>query len=161
MLLLLRCICAVSAQERPLASSMCYTVVTLRVYSVMLPMWVKIGKIILFSKGPPRIIIIDIVIAINTRKYRDLFLSPYRTSLVYMHRIKINYLYCHTLCTQFLATRLCAMAVQDMKNVQYVTLEHKTNLKSLGYICSNNQQYIVWVKMIDFSFMPKIIRILS
>ncbi len=28
------------------------------------------------------------------------------------------------------------------------------------YICSNRQQYIVWVKIIDFSFMPKIIRIL-
>ncbi len=28
------------------------------------------------------------------------------------------------------------------------------------YICSNSQQYIVWVKIIHFSFMPKIIRIL-
>ncbi len=44
--------------------------------------------------------------------------------------------------------------------IQYVSLEHKTSLKSLGYICSNNQQYIVWVKIIDFYFMPKIIRIL-
>ncbi len=26
-----------------------------------------------------------------------------------------------------------------------VTLEHKTSLKSLGYICSNSQQYTVWV----------------
>ncbi len=43
----------------------------------------------------------------------------------------------------------------------YVTLDHKTSLKSLGYICSNSQQYIVWVKIIDFSFMPKIIRIIS
>ncbi len=42
-----------------------------------------------------------------------------------------------------------------------VTLEHKTSLKSLGYICSDSQKYIVWVKIIDFSFMPKIIRILS
>ncbi len=33
-------------------------------------------------------------------------------------------------------------------------------LKSLRYICSNSQQYIVWVKIIDFSFMTKIIRIL-
>ncbi len=32
-----------------------------------------------------------------------------------------------------------------------VTLDHKTSLKSLGYICSNSQKYIVWVK-IDFSF---------
>ncbi len=42
----------------------------------------------------------------------------------------------------------------------YVALEHKTSLKSLGYICSNSQKYIVWVKIIHFSFMPKIIRIL-
>ncbi len=35
------------------------------------------------------------------------------------------------------------------------------SLKSLGYICSNSQQYIVWVKIIHFSFMPKIISILS
>ncbi len=43
----------------------------------------------------------------------------------------------------------------------HVTLEHKTSLKSLEYICSNSQQYIVWVRIIDFSFMTKIIRILS
>ncbi len=43
----------------------------------------------------------------------------------------------------------------------FVTLDHKTSIKSLGYICSNSQKYIAWVKMIDFSFMPKIIRILS
>ncbi len=39
----------------------------------------------------------------------------------------------------------------------YVTLDHKNSLKLLGYICSN----IVWVKIIDFSFMLKIIWILS
>ncbi len=43
----------------------------------------------------------------------------------------------------------------------YVTLEHKISLKSLEYICNNRQKYIVWVKIIDCSFMPKIIRILS
>uniref|UniRef100_A0A672L2P8 Stress-70 protein, mitochondrial n=2 Tax=Sinocyclocheilus grahami TaxID=75366 RepID=A0A672L2P8_SINGR len=37
-----------------------------------------------------------------------------------------------------------------------MTLEHKSSLKSLGYICSNSQQYIVWVKIIYFSFMTKI-----
>ncbi len=42
-----------------------------------------------------------------------------------------------------------------------VTLNHKTNLKSLGYIWSNCQKYIVWVKIIDLTFKPKIIRILS
>ncbi len=43
----------------------------------------------------------------------------------------------------------------------FVTLDHKTNLKSLRYICSNSQKYIVWVKIIYFYFMSKIIRILS
>ncbi len=40
----------------------------------------------------------------------------------------------------------------------WVSLEHKTSLKSLGYIYSNIQKYIVWVKIINFSFMLKIIR---
>ncbi len=43
----------------------------------------------------------------------------------------------------------------------YVTLEHKTSLKSLVYICSNSQKHTVWAKIINFSFMPKLIRILS
>ncbi len=45
----------------------------------------------------------------------------------------------------------------------FVTLAWSTKpvFKSLGYICSNSQQYIVWVKIIHFSFMPKIISILS
>ncbi len=42
----------------------------------------------------------------------------------------------------------------------YVTPEHKSRLKSGGYIYNNSQKYIVWVKIIDFSFKPKIIRIL-
>ncbi len=29
----------------------------------------------------------------------------------------------------------------------YVTLEHKTSHKLHGYICSNSQQYTVWVKI--------------
>ncbi len=33
-----------------------------------------------------------------------------------------------------------------------VTLEYKTSLTSLGYICSNSQKYIVWVKIIIFYF---------
>ncbi len=36
-----------------------------------------------------------------------------------------------------------------------MTLEHKSSLKSLGYMCINSQKYIVWVKINDFSFMPK------
>ncbi len=39
----------------------------------------------------------------------------------------------------------------------YVTLEHKSGLKSHRYVCSNSTRSIVWVKMIDFSFMPKIL----
>ncbi len=42
----------------------------------------------------------------------------------------------------------------------YPTLEHKRSLKSLVYIYSNSQQYIVWVKFTAFSIMPQIIRIL-
>ncbi len=42
-----------------------------------------------------------------------------------------------------------------------VTLDHKSSLKSLGYICSNSQKYTVWVKIIDFSLRPKIISILN
>ncbi len=42
-----------------------------------------------------------------------------------------------------------------------MTLEHKTSLKLLEYVCSNSQKCILWVKMIDLSFMPNIIRILS
>ncbi len=42
----------------------------------------------------------------------------------------------------------------------YVTPEHKTSFKSLGYICSNSQK-THGVKIIDFHFMPNIIRTLS
>ncbi len=41
-----------------------------------------------------------------------------------------------------------------------VSLEHTSSHKQHRYICSNSQQYIVWVNIIHFSFMPKIIRIL-
>ncbi len=53
------------------------------------------------------------------------------------------------------------LSLLESSHFLYVTLDHKTSLKSLGYICSNGQKYIVWVKIIDFSFIPKIIRILS
>ncbi len=33
-----------------------------------------------------------------------------------------------------------------------MTLDPKTSLKSLEYICSNSQKYIVWVKIIDFFY---------
>ncbi len=41
-----------------------------------------------------------------------------------------------------------------------MTLDHKSSHKQHRYICSNGQKYIVWVKVIDFSFMLNIIRIL-
>ncbi len=44
--------------------------------------------------------------------------------------------------------------------MKYVTLEHKAVLSRWGIICSNSQKYIVRFKIIDFYFMPKIIRIL-
>ncbi len=45
----------------------------------------------------------------------------------------------------------------------YVTLDNKTSLEFLGYICSNSQKYTVWVKIIkkNIYFIKKIIRILS
>ncbi len=43
---------------------------------------------------------------------------------------------------------------------KYVTLDNKTSLKSLGYICSNSQKYIVWVKIIAFSFITEIVKML-
>ncbi len=42
----------------------------------------------------------------------------------------------------------------------YVTLEHKSSLKLLGYIWSNSQKYIIWVKIIKY-VTSKIIKILS
>ncbi len=50
---------------------------------------------------------------------------------------------------------------KSMASAIYVTLDLKSSLKSLGNICINIQQYIVWVKRINFPFMPEIIRILS
>ncbi len=40
-------------------------------------------------------------------------------------------------------------------------LTTKAVLKSLGYICSNSKKIHCMGQIIDFSFMPKIIRILS
>jgi len=46
------------------------------------------------------------------------------------------------------------------KQNENMTLEHKYSHTQHRYICSNSQQYIVWLKIIHFSFMPKKIRIL-
>ncbi len=37
----------------------------------------------------------------------------------------------------------------------YLTLHHKTSHR--GVLCCNSQKYTVWVKLIDFSFMPKLL----
>ncbi len=57
--------------------------------------------------------------------------------------------------------RYSSRCVRALRQKIYVTLEQKNSFKSLGYVCSNSQKYILWVKIIDLSFMPKIIRILS
>ncbi len=70
--------------------------------------------------------------------------------------------YSNSIMTKFIFRWTITLSIN--KNVPmyiFVTPDHKTCLKSLEYICSNSQKYIVWVKMIHFSFMPKIIRILS
>ncbi len=67
--------------------------------------------------------------------------------LPFRHNIVNFSLFCHWVC----------IYVQ----VPYVTLDHKTSLTSLGYICSNSQKYTVCVNIIDFSFMAKIIKTLS
>ncbi len=64
-------------------------------------------------------------------------------------------------------TNIWLMKVKDASAWHFYTAGHmwpwttKAVLSSLGNIYSNSQKYIVWVKMINFSFMPKIIRILS
>ncbi len=56
---------------------------------------------------------------------------------------------------------VCAIHyTEDAIQTTHVSLEHKTSLKSLGCICSNSQQYTVWVRIIDFYLCQKIIRIL-
>ncbi len=41
----------------------------------------------------------------------------------------------------------------DACYISYLTLEHKSSLKSPGYICSNSQQYTVWVKIIVYNYI--------
>ncbi len=55
------------------------------------------------------------------------------------------------------------MSINNLnKKWSNVTLDHKSSLDIFtGIFCSNSQIYIVWVKIMDFYFMPKIIRILS
>ncbi len=68
-----------------------------------------------------------------------------------------------TICFGMFREHLCNIHIikthfEHSKNFINVTLEHKSSHKQHSYICSNSQQYIVWVKIIIFYFMPKIIR---
>ncbi len=47
---------------------------------------------------------------------------------------------------------VCVCACESYK---YVSLEHKSSHKQHRYICSNRQQYIVWVKIIHFLLCQK------
>ncbi len=85
--------------------------------------------------------------------------SVCRTSKPHMTRQPVVHMWGFSDCQVYLVKHFQFISPQHYRT--YVTLDHKTSLKSLGYICSNSQKYIVWVKMINFSFMPKIIRTLS
>ncbi len=56
------------------------------------------------------------------------------------------YIYIYTL-----QTLICIHFYHRIRKKIYVTLEHISSLKSLGYVCSNSQKYIVWVKIIDYA----------
>ncbi len=53
-----------------------------------------------------------------------------------------------------------ALDEQSLMRDTHVTLEHRSSHKQHRCICSNRQQYIVWVKIIHLYFMPKNIMIL-
>ncbi len=56
---------------------------------------------------------------------------------------------------------MCVCTVYMYINMHiYVSLEHRRSHKQHRDICSNRQQYIALVKIINVSFMSKIIRIL-
>ncbi len=38
----------------------------------------------------------------------------------------------------------------SLNDLTYVTLDQNISLKSLGYICSNRQKYIVWVQIKNY-----------
>ncbi len=67
---------------------------------------------------------------------------------------RLNMLFCSHNMTGFLKYCNC-------KFLKICDPGPQNSLKSLGYIWSNIQKYIAWVKIIDFSCMPKINRILS
>ncbi len=60
-----------------------------------------------------------------------------------MNKIKINLVF---------YMKIKHIYLQILMNM---TLDHKTSLKSHRYICSNSQQYIVWVKILIFLLCQK------
>ncbi len=78
------------------------------------------------------------------------------STVIYSHIAPFFHIYIYL---KFVRTLL--LACTNVKLKRHVSLEHKSSVKSLGYIYSNRQKYTVWGKIFDFSFMPKIIRILK
>ncbi len=64
--------------------------------------------------------------------------------------INISILFLSLLYIFFLKNIIVLAHIILLKIYKYVSLEHKSSHKQHRYICSNNQQYIVWVKIIDF-----------
>ncbi len=61
----------------------------------------------------------------------------------------------YTICLRLFEVKLLCLLVYQNTTL-FVTLEHKTSHESLGYICSNSQQYIVWVKIIIYNTFPTV-----
>ncbi len=71
--------------------------------------------------------------------------------------ITVIYLYQMNLCKHVCCLVSCCseQRLNAYSNIQLNRLEHKSSVKSLGYICSNSQKYIVWVKIIHFLLCQK------
>ncbi len=107
----------------------------------------------------------------NNNKYYNIYVCIIDKTIISFFNWLRNQIYCCTIitsyghdCTISIYTTNTFIFINFFHRIRqkiYVTLDHKSSLKSLGYIYSNSQQYSIWVTMIDLSFMPKIIRILS
>ncbi len=100
---------------------------------------------------------------VNSRTHTQPILRVIKhTDIIYLSsKLKNCNLRVHTEPLMLYRTVRYYIEICDTHTHTYATLDHKTSLQSLGHIFSNSQKYIVWVKIIHFYFMPKIIRILS
>ena len=80
-------------------------------------------------------------------KYNYIFLKMFFLTSGLILKSYITVMFCKT--TNF-KTPFFLLVKISWSNV---TLEHKSSLKSRGYICSKSQKYIVWVKIIIISFI--------